>query len=375
MVNLARGIPGIPLDHELLDVNPYLLGVLNGVVDLHTGILRPADPADLMTMQAPIQWDAKARAPRWERAMQEWFPNPELRAYTQRVAGSVLMGAQRDHTIVIHYGSGGNGKGTFIRAVEYALGPYAVVLHLSLIEQRRFPEHDTIKADLFRARLAIASETERRIKLAEASVKNLTGGDRIRARRMREDPWSFDPSHSLWLQTNYLPEIAGRDTGIWRRIRVIKWVATFAPAEEDLDATFRAEAPGILRWLVEGYLDWQRDGLMEPEAVIRETLAYRKSEDTFSRFAAECGLVFRLGLEMQASELQDHLTTWAEEEGIDPPRREIGNWLRENGARKRQRRVVGPDGKETRPKFWAGVGIDANDDETGQDDDENRGAN
>ena len=124
---------------------------------------------------------------------------------------------------------------------------------------------------------------------------------------------------------------------------------------------------------MEGCLDWQRDGLTEPEAVIRETLAYRKSEDTFSRFAAECGLVFRPGLEIQASKLQDHLTTWAEEEGIDPPRQEIGNWLRENGARKRQRRVTGPDGKERRPRFYLGVGIDANDeDDDGQPDEETR---
>ena len=234
-----------------------------------------------------------------------------------------------------------------------------------MIEQRRFPEHDTIKADLFRARLAIASETERRIKLAEASVKNLTGGDRIRARRMREDPWSFNPTHSLWLQTNHLPAIAGRDVGIWRRIRVIRWVTTFPSAKEDLDATFRAEASGILRWLVDGCLDWQRHGLAEPEAVIREGLAYRQAEDIFSRFAGECGLVFRHGLEIQASELQDCLTTWAEEEGTEPPRRDIGNWLRENGARKRQRRVTGPDGKERRPKFWLGVGIETNDEETG----------
>ena len=321
-----------------------------------------------MMMQAPIQWDAKAQASRWERAMQEWFPESEVRAYVQRIAGAALVGVQRDHVFVIHYGSGGNGKGTFIRALEHTLGCYTVVLHPSLIEQRRFPEHDTIKADLFRARLAIASETERRIKLAEASIKNLTGGDRIRARRMREDPWSFDPSHSLWLQTNHLPEIAGRDTGIWRRIRVIKWVSTFPPTKEDLDARFRAEGPGILRWLVEGCLDYRRGGLAEPEAVVRETLGYRQAEDTFSRFAAECGLVFRHGLEIQASELHDYLTTWAEEEGIEAPRREIGNWLRDNGARKRQRRVTGPDGKERRPKFWRGVGIETNDDHTGQTD-------
>ena len=343
MVDLARGIDGIPLEHEDLDRNGWLLGVKNGVVDLSTGHLREADPDDLMTRQCPISWDQDATAPRWQQAMVEWFPDPDLRAYVKRVAGSVLVGSQRDHVFVVHYGGGRNGKGTLTRALQRVLGPYAVVIHLSLLVEQKYSEHDTIKAALFRARLAVASETQRRIRLDEASVKNLTGGDRITARRMREDPWEFDPTHSLWLLTNHLPEIGGRDTGIWSRIRVVKWESTFAGKAQDntLDDKLADEAPGILRWLVEGCLEWQKLGLAEPEAVIRDTLAYRKAEDTFSRFAAETGLVFRRDLEIQASELQRLLTEWAEAEGIDAPRQEIGAWLNESGAHQRRKKRNG----------------------------------
>ena len=291
--------------------------------------------------------------------MQEWFPDPEPRSYVHRGAGSALVGAQRDHVFVIHYGHGRNGKGTFTGAIMRVLGPYATVIHLSLLVEQKYSHHDTIKADLFRTRLAVASETARRVRLDEASVKNLTGADRITARRMREDPWEYDPTHSLWLQTNHLPEIGGRDTGIWSRIRVVKWESTFEgkDQDQDLDATLAAEAPGILRWLVEGCLEWQEHGLSEPEAVIRETLAYRNAEDTFARFQTDMGLVFRPGLEMQAGTLQEMVSEWAAAEGIDPPQG-VGSWLKENGAARRQRRIKDRDGIDRRRWFWIGIGVE-----------------
>ena len=359
MVDLARGVEGIPLDHEQLDRDGWILGVKNGVVDLRSGELRPADPDDLMTMQCPVPWAPSASRDRWEQALVEWFPDPEVRSYVQRVAGSALVGTQRDHVFIVHFGGGRNGKGTFMRALMHVLGPYTRVIHLSLLVEQKYSQHDTVKAELFRTRLAVAAETQKRVRLDEASVKNLTGGDRITARRMREDPWEFDPTHSLWLQTNHLPEISGRDRGIWSRIRVVKWESTFDGADQDqgLDDTLANEGPGILRWLVEGCLEWQQHGLDEPEAVIRATLAYRESEDVFSRFIADTGLVFDPGLEIQAGRLQEILTEWAQEEGTNPPRQDVGDWLRENGARKTQRRVRGPDGKTKRPKFWVGIGF------------------
>ncbi len=358
MVELARGIEGVVLDHEELDTDGWLLGVRNGVIDLETGEIRDSDPADLMTLQAPVEYDPAAEAPRWRQAMGEWFPDPDVRAYVQRLSGAACVGEQLDHVFVIHYGAGRNGKGTFVRALQAVLGPYAAVPHLGLLVQQKYQQHDTVKADLFRARLAVASETQQRVKLDEASVKNLTGGDRITARRMREDPWEFDPTHSLWLQTNHLPEIAGRDRGIWSRIRVVKWENTFEGDEDkQLDEKLAAEAPGILRWLVEGCLAWQEHGLDEPEAVIRETLAYRESEDTFARFAHDMGLEFSSDLEIQGGDLQELLDDWSEAEGVDVPKKDIGNWLRDMGATRKRKRVPTPDGGRRQVRVWEGVGV------------------
>lgn len=369
MVNLARGIEGIPLDYRQLDADGWLLGVENGVVDLETGELREADPDDLITRRCRTVYDPDAEAPRWERAMEEWFPDEELRNYVKRVAGAALVGGQHEHRLIIHYGHGANGKGVFHRTLQHVLGDYAGVVHLSLLVQQKHSEHDTVKADLFRKRLAVASETERRVRLREASVKNLTGGDRITARRMREDPWEFEPTHSIWLQTNHLPEISGRDRGIWRRIRVVKWESVFEGEDADphLDEKLEEEAPGILRWLVEGCLAWQERGLDEPEAVVRETLDYRESEDTLTRFKADVGLAFHRELEIRAQRLQELLTDWAQEEGVSPPRQEIGTWLREHDCSKKQKRVK-VDGRTKRPRFWIGVGLPGADHETEQTD-------
>lgn len=355
-IELSRGIPGIAVDYNLLDANPWLFGVANGVIDLRTGNRRDGFPGDLMTMQSPVAYDRNAGAPRWEKALKEWFPDEEVRAYVQRLAGSALVGVQRDHVFVIHYGGGRNGKGTFVRALQNVFGPYAVTPHLSLLVNQRHTEHDTIKADLFRARLAVASETEKRVSLAESSVKNLTGADRISCRRLYENTWQFRPSHSLWLQTNHLPEIRGRDLGVWSRVRVVKWIATFfANPDVTLDETLAGEAAGILNWLVEGCLMWQRAGLAEPEAVIRPTLAYRRAEDVLSRFAQENGIVFENQLSLSVAVMNEIFDKWAISEGVKLSRKEFGEWLLDNGAWKD--RKYSDDG--TRLRFWAGVGLDS----------------
>jgi putative DNA primase/helicase len=195
-------------------------------VDLRTGEHRQGDPANLMHRQANTRYDGNAECPLWEQSMAEWFPDVETRRYVQRLAGSALVGKQKDHRFIIHYG-GGNSKGTFVRAIAHVMGDYFITPDKSLIVTQRHEKHDTERAALFRTRLAVAVETDKREKLNEAQIKNLTGGDTIHARRLYQDPWEFKPSHSMWLQTNYLPEIQGRDRGIWRRVQVVPWVAVF----------------------------------------------------------------------------------------------------------------------------------------------------
>ena len=362
MVQLARGIDGIPLDHNDLDAEPWLLGVRNGVINLHSGSHHPGDPTDLMHMQAGTEYDAHAECPTWNRCMTEWFPDDDTRRYIQTLAGSALVGRQKDHRFIIHYGDGGNGKGTFIRGVMHVLGDYFVTPDKSLIVQDRHggSRHNTERVALFRKRLAVAVETDRREHLNEAQVKNLTGNDRINGRRLYEDPWEFDPTHSLWLQTNYLPEIQGRDGGIWSRIRVVPWNATFrgTPVEDtNLDDKLQNEGPGILNWLIEGCLRWQAYGLDEPREVVAATAHYRKSEDLLGRFADETGLEFLPGNRATIKKLRSRLDDWCQDEGIHsvPNRNDVADWLRAQGAQNVGRKQFGGESGT----WWTGVGFPA----------------
>jgi len=354
MVKLARGIPGILLDHEELDKDPYLLGAKNGVIDLRTGELRDGKPEDLITRQCKTFFCARMpHCPTWEQCLEQWLPDEEVRDYFQKLCGHALIGAQQHHIFVIHYGEGRNGKGTAMRALQQVLGSYSAVPHMSLIVANQTKEHDTEKAKLFRVRLAIASETDRKVSLKESDIKNLTGGDRISARGMRQDPWEFNPSHSLWLCTNHLPEISGRDDAIWSRIKVVPWLESFLGKEDpDLDEKLRKEAPGILAWLVQGCLAYQEHGLEEPAMVKKHTLRYQTSEDRIKAFLDEEGFRFNPEKETSAPNLMDTFSTWCDQEGLNHREHlaDLNTYLKEKGCRKRNLRRNGE-----RTRFWKGI--------------------
>jgi putative DNA primase/helicase len=357
MVKLARGIEGITIPHTDLDPDPWLFGVRNGVVELRIDHHRPGQPEDLVFRQAGTGYDRTTGCPTWERCMAQWFPDERTRRYLQCLAGSALVGEQKDHNFVVHFGGGGNGKSTFFRALANVFGDYYITPDKSLIVHQKHDKHDTERAALFGTRLAVAVETNTRQALNEAQIKNLTGGDRIHARRLYENPWEFAPSHSLWMQTNYLPEIHGRDAGIWRRIKVVPWVAKFEGAAQDidLDAKLRSEAAGILNWLIEGCLEWQRSGLQESPQVVAATAQYRNTEDVLGRCADDTGLIFTNGLQITAKKLRDTLEMWCSDEGIhpSPSRKEVAEWLRSNGAEKIGRKqIAGESGT-----WWQKVGF------------------
>jgi putative DNA primase/helicase len=182
-------------------------------------------------------------------------------------------------------------------------------------------------------RVVASIEVEDGRRLAEALVKSLTGGDKVRARRMRQDFWQFDPTHTAFLCTNHKPEIRGTDSGIWRRIRLIPFTETIAPAEQDkkLPEKLRAELPGILAWAVEGCLEWQRDGLKAPEEVRKATGQYRSEMDVIGAFLRdECET--RQGYSATFKEVYDRYEEWCEEGGEKPEtRRKFNARLKERG--------------------------------------------
>jgi putative DNA primase/helicase len=271
------------------------LNVQNGTVDLRTGKLRPHNPADMLTKLAPVTYDMDADCPTWLAFMDRIMAsNAELIEYLQRLVGYCLTGDVSEHILPVLWGDGANGKSTLVNCVLHLLGgEYSMPAPEHLLMLRKGEQHPTETACLCGRRFIGAIETEGNRRLAESRVKMLTGGDRLTARRMREDFWDFDPTHKIWLASNHKPIIRGDDLGIWRRVKLIPFVVKIPEEEQDkqLPDKLRAEMPGILMWALSGCLQWQHDGMKEPAIVRGATDKYRQDMDMVAQFVAECCVV------------------------------------------------------------------------------------
>ncbi|MBA2715244.1 MAG: primase C-terminal domain-containing protein, partial [Rubrobacteraceae bacterium] len=283
MVSLAKS--EAPIMSTQLDASPWLLNVSNGTIDLRTGELREHQREDLITKIAPVEHDPEARAPAWGQTLERVMPQEGVRAFFKKLCGYAISGDVSEHVLPVLYGTGANGKSTILNALLEAAGEYGMQAAPDLLVAKR-GGHPTEVADLFGMRVVASIEVEDGRRLAEALVKSLTGGDKVRARKMRQDFWQFDPTHTAFLCTNHKPEIRGTDNAIWRRIRLIPFTETIPPAEQDkkLSSKLRSELPGILAWTVEGCLEWQREGLQAPEEVRKATGAYRAEMDVIGAF-------------------------------------------------------------------------------------------
>ena len=215
-LTLAATEPEIAITPDKLDAHPYLLNCLNGIVDLQTGELLVHDPGLLLTKMAGAPYEPDADGTEFARFLERIQPGEDMRLFIRRLLGLSLEGKVTAHILPIFYGDGANGKSTLTDAVMNALGDYADAADPDLLRARTFDAHPTGVADLFGLRLALVHETDAGHRLAEGTVKRLTGGDRLKARRMREDFWSFEPSHTFVMLTNHKPGVGGTDEGIWR---------------------------------------------------------------------------------------------------------------------------------------------------------------
>jgi len=305
-LKLAQCHPSVACTVEELNADPMLLNCVNGTLDLSTGKLRPHNSADRITQITKVAFDPEATCPQWEQTLSLIFDGDvELVRYIQQLLGYSLSGATGEHILPIAYGNGCNGKSTVWNTVSELLGDYASLANEELLMGEK-SNHPTEKAALYQKRFVAISEPERGSKLKESRVKELTGDRTITARRMHEDFWSFERTHTFWISSNHLPRITGIDEGIWRRVKLIPFVVNIrdkvTPVPDFDRWLVQHEGRGILAWMVRGHLDYLANGLLEPSAVTQATNNYRADSDALGEFLSEY-IVEEVGAEATAADL------------------------------------------------------------------------
>jgi putative DNA primase/helicase len=305
-----RGVPILPAD---FDADPFLFNTSNGTLDLRTGQLRPHRREDLIAKLAPVKYVPGAECPLWLAFLNKILnQNQDLIEYLRRVVGHALTGDTREQALWFLYGSGANGKSTFLSLLLALFGDYGLQTVSELLMQRASETHPTERADLLGKRFAATIETDQGKRLAESLLKQLTGGDAIRARRMRKDFFQFEPTHKIFLAANHKPKVRGTDLAIWRRIKLIPFAVTIEDKDKDKEMLkkLKGELSGILNWAVQGCLTWQQSGLSEPDEVKLATAEYRSEQDALGAFIAECCTIHP-AVSVQSSTLFEAFRNWS----------------------------------------------------------------
>lgn len=367
MIALAASEPGIAIRTEAFDQDNWKLTVENGMIDLRTGKLLPHDRQILSTKKAPVVYDPDATAPRFEAFIDEiMLGHPGLIRWLQSFLGYCLTGDVSESILPIWYGQGQNGKSTLLTVLGKVLGPdYSGAAPPGLMMQRRGESHPTELADLSGKRLIIAAETGEGKALAVDLVKQLTGGDKIKGRYMRQDFFEFDPTHKIVLMTNHKPVIRNTEFATWRRIKLVPFEYTVPDKRKDkhLEDKLIAEAPGILNWLIAGCLAWQKKGLIEPPEILAATNSYRQESDLLADFIEDC-CYFADDASVSVDRLYNTYLAWNSKTGGMKPMSKSG-LTRRLEPRPEVNRV-----KIHNVRSWAGIGLKFNDIEIGEDDDD-----
>ena len=343
MISLAASEPGIPVSPADMDTDALLLNVSNGTLELRTCELRAHRREDLLTKLVPVAYDPEALSPTWLSFLQRSMDGDvAMVEFLQMAAGYSLTGSTSEQVCFIGHGSGANGKSTFVRTLTDLGADYATWTPTQTLLARQGERIDNDLARLRGARMVVAVETSGGRRLAEALVKQLTGGDRVTARFLFGEFFEFTPQFKLWLMTNHRPEIRGTDHAIWRRIRLIPFTVTIPPAEQDpeLPEKLRAEFPGILRWAVEGCRIWRKEGLGTPMPVLDATAAYRATMDQIGSFLREC-CEQEAEAKVGATELYKAYLAWCESNReSEQSQRRFGEGLAERGFKTERNSVT-----------------------------------
>jgi putative DNA primase/helicase len=283
----AKSDPKIAVTIDWWDSDPWLLGTPGGTVDLRTGELRESRQQDGITKCTSVA-PVESGCPRWLKFLEETTASDrELIRFLQQWCGYSLTGVTREHALVFVYGPGGNGKSVFLNIVTSILQGYATTAAMDAFTASSSDKHPTDLAMLRGARLVTASETEDGRAWAESRVKQMTGGDRISARFMRQDFFEFTPQFKLTIVGNHKPVLRNVDEAARRRFLIVPFEHKPENPDRELEQKLLTEAPGILQWMIKGCLDWRAKGLVKPASVLAATEEYFSDQDLFEHWLEE----------------------------------------------------------------------------------------
>ncbi|WP_168203294.1 DNA primase family protein [Oceanispirochaeta crateris] len=314
MLQLVRADPSIRLGPDDFDRDIYSFNCHNGIIDLHTGRLRAHNREELISKVSPVNYDPESACPVWKKFLKDIFDGKrELIKFVQKFVGCSLTGDMSSQAMFILYGTGANGKSTFINVITQIMGDYAMTTPTETFMQKKGEQATNDIARLKGARFVSATESDERGRLAESVIKRLTGNDIISARFLYGEYFQFIPTFKIVMATNHKPRISGMDFAIWRRIKLIPFEVTFSEEKQDkkLPEKLEKELPGILTWMVEGCLKWLKEGLGNPEAIQDATEEYRNQMSDIQMFLTDC-CVFEEESMTQSSVLYATYIAWCE---------------------------------------------------------------
>lgn len=302
-----------------LDSHGFHLNTPAGIVDLRTGDVAPPDPTQLHTRMTTVAPDAQHPTPRWDEFLADTFSgHADVQPFIQRLAGYSATGRVTHHVLPFLHGPGGNGKSVFLDVLRALLGDYAGSAPAKFLMAAQ-AQHETEVARLAGLRMVICSEVNQDDKFDEAKVKLLTGGDALTARFMRQDHFTFTPTHHLWLMGNHQPKVSGGGESFWRRLRMVSFSNTVPDEKKVEDLAARLideEGPGILAWVVQGAVDVNKDSLRAPDSVMAATHVYAEEEDALARFVDErCHLGGGNIARASMADVRSAYTEWCRREG------------------------------------------------------------
>jgi len=322
-------------------------------MNLETGNLDAHVREDHITHCLDVNYDKAANCSTWTGFLIDIFDGrQELIQFVQRAVGYTLTGSTREQCFFLLYGSGSNGKSTFLEVIRHLIGRLAQNADFSTFLHR---DEAFVRNDIARmrtSRMVTAVETEGERRFSESILKALTGGDTVTARQLYSEFFEFKPMFKLWLATNHRPVIRGTDHAIWRRVRLIPFTRTIPDKEQDRDLTAKIvkEIDGVLAWAVEGCREWIKYGLGQSEAVKQATTEYREDMDPIEPFLDECCL-FNVNLRTRSSELYMAYSEWAKNNGRpDFSHISFGNLMRD---RKESLKAE----KSSGVKWWRGIAL------------------